>query len=68
MDFDHVMGVKKFNISQAHKLTITETELLDELDKCELICSNCHRLRTYYRITDSQLRSDYLNFMPLLTD
>ena len=52
MDFDHVRGIKRFNISQAHKLKITDTELNDELDKCELICSNCHRLRTYYRATD----------------
>lgn len=70
MDFDHVKGEKKFNISKAAQLPITTDDLLDEIDKCELVCSNCHRLRTYYRICDTRMRDDYLNFMdtPLLTD
>ena len=63
MDYDHVRGVKRFNISEAIKLKIELEELETELDKCELVCSNCHRLRTLYRITDSQLRENYLNFL-----
>jgi len=46
MDFDHVRGTKKFNISMGvlnHK-TLRQIKL--EMAKCELVCSNCHRIRT----------------------
>lgn len=48
MDFDHVRGEKVDNIStlvsnQKWKL------LSEELPKCELVCSNCHRERTHQR-------------------
>lgn len=45
MDFDHRED-KKFSISSApHKYTIQE--ILDEIKKCEVVCSNCHRQRTH---------------------
>ena len=48
MDFDHVRGKKVDNISDLVKKG-NETKLLTELEKCELVCSNCHRLRTWVR-------------------
>lgn len=47
MDFDHVRGKKVSNVSimMKHKLTT----LLSEIEKCELVCSNCHRIRTTRR-------------------
>ncbi len=47
MDFDHVRGVKKFRISYC--LTSSEKVLLAEMAKCEIVCSNCHRIRTRIR-------------------
>lgn len=48
MDFDHVRGEKRFGISVAvGKGTYSLETLLAELDKCELVCANCHRLRTW---------------------
>lgn len=48
MDFDHVRGVKKFNISAAgHNYGIRT--ILKEVKKCDIVCANCHRLRTYRR-------------------
>lgn len=41
MDFDHV-GEKKECISKINKSMV-----LEEIKKCELVCSNCHRKRTY---------------------
>lgn len=44
MDFDHVFGKKLFVISAGSGKpwdTIRE-----EIDKCQLVCSNCHRIRT----------------------
>ena len=49
MDFDHVRGKKLFVISDGLRDAITRTRLRAELDKCDLVCANCHRLRTYRR-------------------
>ena len=45
MDFDHVRGEKKGDISRIRSYT----KLAEELGKCDLVCSNCHRLRTWCR-------------------
>jgi hypothetical protein len=49
MDFDHVRGEKTFNISRA--LRVSKEKLLEEIEKCEVVCANCHRIRTYERRT-----------------
>lgn len=46
MDFDH-LGDKLFNISAAH--SSPTQKVLNEIEKCEVVCSNCHRERTYRR-------------------
>lgn len=53
MDFDHVRGIKRFNISQG-VLRILDN-LLDEIQKCEIVCANCHRLRTKQRYPSVRL-------------
>ena len=45
MDFDHVRGKKRGNISFMVKESTQR--LLEEIAKCEVVCANCHRLRTY---------------------
>lgn len=50
LDFDHVKGVKLFNVSAAgNSYTYTFDEIKDEIAKCEVVCSNCHRDRTHNR-------------------
>jgi hypothetical protein len=49
MDFDHVRGEKSFNIGAAHSRGIRRIRL--EIDKCDVVCANCHRLRTHARLT-----------------
>ena len=44
MDFDHVRGEKKFEIGKGS--LVTRVVLLHELAKCDLVCANCHRIRT----------------------
>jgi hypothetical protein len=48
LDFDHLPGhTKRRGISrmvQAHRNT-----LLAEIAKCEVVCANCHRIRTWRR-------------------
>ena len=54
MDFDHKEGTKKeYNIGTmfAHHYSRELIEI--ELAKCELVCSNCHRIRTKHRRTGS---------------
>ena len=47
MDFDHVHGVKICGIAQMWSWG--RSKVLVELAKCELVCANCHRLRTISR-------------------
>lgn len=47
MDFDHLRD-KKFNLSKAH-LTGSLKKITEEIAKCEVVCSNCHRVRTFER-------------------
>lgn len=49
MDFDHVRGVKLKSIasyvSGAYRLELVKKEI----EKCEVVCACCHRLRTHQR-------------------
>lgn len=48
MDFDHRdPSQKKFEI--AHRKTLSEENLLAEIAKCDIVCANCHRIRTHER-------------------
>lgn len=49
MEFDHLpQFTKEFTISRVSQ-RISRVKLLDEINKCDIICSNCHRIRTYKR-------------------
>ncbi len=46
MDFDHRNREEKlFNV--ARRLHGKLDTLLDEIAKCDVVCANCHRIRTY---------------------
>lgn len=47
LDFDHVRGRKRFGI--AGSATRLRKQVLAELKKCDLVCANCHRKRTFER-------------------
>jgi hypothetical protein len=46
MDFDHVAG-KERNLAEGVRNGWSEERLLTEIGRCELVCSNCHRIRTF---------------------
>lgn len=50
MDFDHRLE-KEFNIG-SRSFHCSEKELLEEIEKCDLVCANCHRERTHKRRID----------------
>lgn len=45
MEFDHVRGEKKWEI--ARRRTAAIETLAQEIAKCDVVCSNCHRVRSY---------------------
>ena len=49
MDFDHVRGNKTGNISHMINSAVTK-KVREEIEKCEIVCSNCHRQRTFDRL------------------
>ncbi len=48
LDFDHLPGQVKHR-GLARMLTVTRSTLLAEVAKCEIVCANCHRIRTWKR-------------------
>jgi hypothetical protein len=54
MDFDHVRGEKKFNISAAGGTHKSRKRILAEIAKCDLVCANCHRVRTVKQIREHE--------------
>lgn len=49
MDFDHTKDDKKFNISSSTRRGGSLETVQKEIDKCEVVCANCHRIRTHHR-------------------
>lgn len=52
MDFDH-LGNKKHSVAKLANSEASIKTIKIELSKCELVCSNCHRLRTWTRNQES---------------
>lgn len=48
LDFDHAYGRKVSNIGQMIDYFSIE-DILKEVSKCDIVCSNCHRERTHRR-------------------
>lgn len=48
LDFDHTRGNKVSNIGQMLDYFSVQ-DILKEVAKCDIVCSNCHRERTYQR-------------------
>jgi N-glycosylase/DNA lyase len=48
MDFDHRPDTEKVS-DLAHMTGRSSKRILEEISKCDLVCANCHRIRTYNR-------------------
>lgn len=55
MDFDHLDGKLKINeinfLAATGRIGALKTEIL----KCEVVCANCHRIRTYKRLQNHDI-------------
>ena len=50
MDFDHRDPSRKIaNVSKLAHSAEAQDKILREIAKCDLVCANCHRVRTYNR-------------------
>ena len=48
LEFDHLDN-KKFNIGKYQNNTVSLRRVKEEIKKCEVVCSNCHKNRTFQR-------------------
>lgn len=47
MDYDHVRGAKLFVVGQGINRSVAQ--IMREIEKCDLVCANCHRVRSMNR-------------------
>lgn len=52
MDLDHIAGTKKFVLSVAASKHRSLDTVSKEIAKCEAVCANCHRARTFARMNN----------------
>lgn len=49
LEFDHVIGIKKYNVSRMGAGASSLKAIISEIKKCEIRCANCHRIVTHNR-------------------
>jgi hypothetical protein len=49
LEFDHIYGVKTFNVGEAVVQGFSLEKIKQEIQKCEVVCANCHKRRTSKR-------------------
>jgi hypothetical protein len=49
LEFDHVRGEKKYNVSDLIRRYAGWKTIMAEIDKCDIRCANCHRRATAKR-------------------
>jgi hypothetical protein len=51
MELDHRDGtIKEAAVADLVSKGCTDARLLEEVEKCDVVCANCHRMRTYRRL------------------
>ena len=59
MDFDHRPGeVKKHQLGGMTKTVYSWAVIEAEIAKCDLVCANCHRIRTHVQRQHSWRRKE----------
>jgi transposase len=63
LEFDHLPGHEKlFTIGGRRARDFTIQQLIDEIAKCDIVCSNCHKSRTYWRQLKNGEYDDTLSY------
>ena len=65
MDFDHRDPSKKlFAITTGSSYLRSREKLTAEIEKCDIVCANCHALRTYASLMERRRRSTPQEWAP----
>jgi len=57
LEFDHRdPSLKSFNISDAPQKRLGLKRVLEEINKCDVVCANCHRKRTAFKYHDRKVQ------------
>ena len=51
LEFDHLPGTEKLGSPSAVGRRYSIQKAIEEADKCDVVCSNCHIIRTWNRLT-----------------
>ena len=54
LEFDHVSGEKKLNVCLSKSIS----QAKKEIEKCQVVCSNCHKIRTFDRLQKYPCKPD----------
>lgn len=49
LEFDHVRGEKFSDITRMISSNYSLDKIKEEIEKCEIVCANCHKIRTSTR-------------------
>jgi hypothetical protein len=55
LEFDHVNGKKYNDVSTMVWRACSIKKIQNEINKCEIVCANCHRIRTWERKTKGDI-------------
>src|SRR5688572_4335931 len=65
MDFDHRDPQKKlFAVTTGSAHLMSREKLITEIEKCDIVCANCHALRTYASLMERRRRSTPQEWAP----
>jgi hypothetical protein len=62
MEFDHARGKKRYNISAMNWHSLPSIQR--EAAKCDVVCANCHKARTWKRHNPQQSGHDNIRPVP----
>jgi hypothetical protein len=54
LEFDHLNGRESDRDTVAQLMGKSINRIMKEIAKCEVVCANCHRIRTFTRLQDSR--------------
>lgn len=61
MDFDHISDNKQESISNMVQTNRrSKKQILEEIQKCELVCVRCHRIRTWNRAHPNETINQFM--------
>lgn len=50
LDFDHTSDDKEANVCRMVTNALSLEKIIKEIKKCDVVCANCHRVRTWKRL------------------